>query len=287
MRSPWGYVSNYCDYLERVSHELDEMILKTKRETSKLQSIYETISPNPKTDPREVESTPRSQPRQKFFRGFEQKAEVKVSADPYGDFQNALNEYKKLPKFPRERLSNSFINRMIDFSRLTPTHIFDRMIPCLQTLSGYLDQLNDMRVDQPNQIFRVRYTMDRAEEILNTYEKLIQENGANRRVDVIAKERNIEPPAPKPTQVKTDNFETIANLTPKQLNEFYHLRGTARQMKTIANMREKASADFEDFIKTYDENMSESDKRDYLRASARIFHLLTNSKRKHALVCSK
>ncbi|EAY09035.1 hypothetical protein TVAG_180090 [Trichomonas vaginalis G3] len=287
MNGNWNYVTSYCDYLERVSHELDETILKTKREASKLQSIFEAISPNQVTDPRENESAPPSHQRQKFFRGFEQRPELKISADPYGDFQNALNTYKKLPKFPRERLPNSFINRMMDFSRLTPAHLFDRMIPCLRTLSQELDKVMDMKIDQPNQTFRVKYTLEKAEEILNAYEKLIVENGANRRVDVIAREKQIDPPKQSPPKPKADVFETIANLTPKQLNEFYHLRGTARQAKMIAMMRERAAHDFTEFLQTYNENLDLKEKEDYLRTAARAFQLLTNSKRKHALISSK
>ena len=285
--STWKPVTELCEYLEELSYELNQKLEKTKREASKLQDIYEAISPVQTTEKREPPLASRPVAKQKFFRGIEKKPEIHVSADPYGDFVDALNQYKTLPKFQRERLSNSFVNRIMDFSRITPAHLHERMIPCLKELCNELDGIMSLDINQMNQRFRAKYTMERAQEILDEYEKLINENGALRRVDVIAREKVIEPSKVPVKQQNVDSFETIANLTPRQLNEFYHLRGTARQLKTIATMREKTAATFVPFLKTFEPGFDDRERGNYIRAAARAFQLLTNSKRMHALVCTK
>ena len=283
--SNWKPIVDLCEYLEEASYELNENITKTKREASKLQDILDTISPVQLTEKREAAYVPRVQ-KQKFFRGIEQKPEIKVSADPYGDFVSSLSEYKKLPNIQRERLSQSFANRLMDFSRITPAHLHERMIPCLKELIKDLDSMMSLDISQQNQRFRAKYTMEKAQEIIDEYDRLIQENGALRRVDVIARERVIEPPKSRVKTAKHDSFETIANLTPRQLNDFYHLRGTARQLKMIANIRERTADAFVPFLKQYDIDFDDKEKADYIKASARAFQLLTNSKRMHALVCT-
>ena len=282
----WKPIVDLCEYLEEASFELTEEITKTKREASKLQDILDTISPVQLFEKRESEYVPRPQ-KQKFFRGIEHKPEPRVSADPYGDFVHALSEYKRLPTINRERLSQSFANRLMDFSRITPAHLHERMVPCLKELIKDLDGIMSLDINQQNQRFRAKYTMEKAQEIIDEYDRLIQENGALRRVDVIARERVIEPPKIKAKSQNHDSFETIANLTPRQLNEFYHLRGTARQLKMIANIREKTAEAFVPFLKKYDIDFDDNEKADYITASARAFQLLTNSKRMHALVCTR
>lgn len=281
----WRSIRRLCGLLEGISYELDCKLMKTKKESAKLIDILEAISPMKFMDPRDSVSTSGIANRKKFFKGFDQPAQTQSTEETYAEFVKALEEYKKLPSLPRERLSNSFRSRMLDFSRLTQAHLHERMIPCAKAMLDDLNEVSKLDLDDASQRYKVTYTVRCIEDVFNEYDRLIKANDVFKRVDVIGKEREIKTTTKEVPKKKVDTFETIANLTPKQLNEFYHLRGQARQIKVIVDVKRAISETVLPFLKSYNYDMSPEEKIDFLKLCARSFHLLSNTKRKHALVC--
>jgi len=273
-------------YLESVSFELDELLAKTKRESSKLQDVLEAISPNRQFEPRDSVFAP-STKKSTVFRGFNSRVTAQVSNDPYGEFQKALEKYNKLPSLPRERLCAPFINRILDFSRLTPIHIMERMIPSVCKMKKMIQGISSLDLSNPGNMTKAQYTYEQIEKVVASYEQMMKDYGLNRRVDSIGNEKNTEFCVKQPqkqSKVNSDNFETIGNLTPKQLNEFYKMRGIARQTHLLSQLKQYTAESFINELSKYSTDCSDEDSLDAIVASTRSFRILTNTKRIRSLI---
>ena len=54
-----------------------------------------------------------------------------------------------------------------------------------------------------------------------------------------------------------------------------------------AIIKEKTAEAFVPFLKQYNVDFDDKEKGEYIKAAARAFQMLTNSKRMHALVCTR
>lgn len=287
----WSGIRRFCNYLEHASKELDDRVLETQNEIMKLQDILDAISPVPVSEPKEEVRPQRIQQNRKVFRGFDYKVAPKVvatSVDPYGEFLDLLEQYKGIQKFDRAHLADRFTKRLLDFSRTTAAHMHTRMVPCLQRLSQELDKILDYDISQANLKFRAKYTTDKATRVLDEYNRLIDEFGMRRRVDVMTRELQMdeEKPSKKKPDV-SDQFEVLANFTPKQLNMFYRLRGNARRLLMSATIKEKAEKTFLDFLSSarVDDN-HEEESIAVLKAAQRGFMIIAHDAKAYATIVS-
>lgn len=287
----WSGVRRFCNYLEHASKELDDKVLETQNEIMKLQDILDSISPIPVSEPKEELKPQRVQQNRKVFRGFDYKIAPKVvatSVDPYGEFIDLLEQYKGMQKFDRTHLADRFTKRLLDFSRTTAAHMHVRMVPCIQKLSQELDKVLDYDISQANLKFRAKYTTDKATRVLDEYHRLIQEFSLQRRVDVMTRELELEEPEPPKKKVDAaDQFEILANFTPKQLNMFYRLRGNARRSLMSATIKEKAEKTFMDFLsKARVDYNNEEESIAVLKAAQRAFMIIAHDAKAYATVVS-
>ncbi|OHS92708.1 hypothetical protein TRFO_40965 [Tritrichomonas foetus] len=288
----WGKLESYCEYLERAEKELNDSILQTQNEVMKLQDILDTISPVPVSEPKEEVRVPRANQNRKVFRGFDYKVQqqvVETSADPYGEFLDYLQQYKAMPKFDRSNLADRFTKRVMDFSRMTAAHLHNRMTPLIRQLNKELDKVLDADISQDNIRFRARYTTNRASKVAKEFERLNQEFGLVRRTEVLSREKEIDESATKKTKKNVDEspFEILANLTPKQLNALYSLRGNARRNLMSSIMKEKAEVSFLSFLRNIDTSMSDEEMASVLKAARRGFLILAQDPKAYALILSR
>lgn len=290
----WKKLTDFCDYLERAEKELADSILKTQNEVMKLQDILDTISPVPVSEPKEEERPVRAQQNRKVFRGFDYKLPAPVveeKTDTYGEFLDYLDQYKSLPKLDREHFADRFTKRVMDYSRMTAAHLYNRMTPLIHELNKSLDKVLDSDLTQDNLRFRARYTTNRATKVVKEFERLNQEFSLLKRVEVLSREKEIEDPNKKANQDKNkkedDPFEIVANLTPKQLNSLYRLRGSARRNLMSSIIKEKAEAAIMSFLRNTDQRASEEETLDVLSAARRGFLILAHDPRSYALIVSR
>lgn len=98
----------------------------------KLQDIFDTISLVPVSEPKEEERTVRAQQNRKVFRGFDYKLPAPVleeKTDTCGEFLDYLDQYKSLPKLDREHFADRFTKRVMNYSLLTSSYLYNRMTP--------------------------------------------------------------------------------------------------------------------------------------------------------------
>ncbi|KAK8842061.1 hypothetical protein M9Y10_026283 [Tritrichomonas musculus] len=289
----WKKLTDFCDYLERAEKELDDSILKTQNEVMKLQDILDTISPVPVSEPKEDEKPVRPQQNRKVFRGFDYKLPAPVvedKVDHYGEFLDYLDQYKSLPKLDREHFAERFSKRVMDYSRMTAAHLYNRLTPLIYELNKSLDKVLDSDLTQDNLRFRARYTTNRATKVVKEFERLNQEFSLLKRVEVLSREKELEDPnknAKKSKKQEDDPFEIVANLTPKQLNSLYRLRGSARRNLMSSIIKEKAEASFMSFLRNIDQRASEEEQLDVLSAARRGFLVLAHDPRSYALIVSR
>ena len=260
-----------CNYLEDINNELNEKILKNKRECLKLQDIYENLSKNEVFDKREDSFFNISKIKINNYKNYN-------TSDLYGEFLRLNQEFKKLPNLPRERISYPFISRIMDFSRITPSHIFTKMIPCLESFQIYLN----------NNLNKNKYLINKSNEVLEKYKLIIQENNLFKKVEIFVEEQLKDDIIINNNNInEVDKFETIANLSSKQLNQFYRLRSIARQQQVLSNLNEKISNLILPILNKNYNNIDENEKIQYLTLTTKIFPLLTNSKRSHTIIANK
>lgn len=289
----WDSLTQLCDYLEHLSQEMDENIMRTRNEATKLGEILDTISPVPVSEPKEEAKPQKLIQNRKVFRGFDYKVAQKPSnpfpsEDTFGDFLNYFEQYKRVSKFDRKHFGDRFAKRIMDFSRMTAAHLYNRMVPCIHKLNEEFDKILTYDLEQPNLKYRAKYTTDRAAKVVQEYDRLVAEFGLNRRVDVLSREKQLEPPPKPPKKVEVeDQFEVLANLTPKQLNSLYALRGSARKSMMNCKIREKTEQTFMHFLRKHDPSSDEAEDILYLKAASSCFKILSHDHRSFALVARR
>lgn len=283
----WDSIRRLGSYLEHASQELDNKIGETQNEIMKLQDILDTISPVPVSEPKEEARPQRLQQNRKVFRGFDYKVSpqlVQTSMNPFEEFTDLLDQYNSMKKFSREHLGDRFAKRLLDFSRATASHMHERLTPCVRRLSAQLDKVLDADMSQASAKFKAKYTTDKAVRVAHEFDRLVQELGALRRVDVMTREFPLEArPKPKKIDDKSEQFEILANFTPKQLNTFYRLRGNARRAMMAATMKEKSEKVFMDFLKDVSFS-SDKEQLAVLQAAKRAFLILSHDPRSYATI---
>jgi hypothetical protein len=285
----WERVSRFCRYLETVTKELDDKVHTTQSEVMKLQNILDTISPTPVSEPREDVRVVRAQANRRVFRGFDHKVTPQTAAtsgDPYGDFCLFLEQYKQMPKFDRVHIADRFAKRILDFSRTTAAHMYVRLPPCMRRLTCELDKILDYDLSQPNLKFRAQYTTEKGQHVLKAFDKAIREFGLSRRTEVFANEQIGAEPQKRNGRPRenADQFETLANFTPKQLNALYAMRGQARRSLMASAVKEKAETCFMSFLKDCGISEDEREQVNVLRAAKRAFLILSYDPRSYAVV---
>lgn len=289
----WRILTDYCNYLERAEKELNDSILKTQNEVMKLQDILITISPIPVDEPKEEIRPLRPQQNKKVFRGFDYKNPAPVVEDKIDHFQeflDYLDQYKALPKFDRSHLADRFAKRVMDFSRMTAAHLYNRLPPLINDLNKSFDKVLDSDIEQDNIRFRARYTTNKAAKVIKEFDRLTQELGLLRRTEILSRERDDDQNVQKKSKRNAEEdspFEILANLTPKQLNALYCLRGSARRNLMSSIMKEKAEASFLKFLRNVDFQASEEEQLSVLNAARRGFLILSHDPRAYALIQSR
>lgn len=76
----------------------------------------------------------------------------------------------------------------------------------------------------------------------------------------------------------------MANLTPKQLNTLYRLRGSARRNLMSSIIKEKAKTAIMPFLRNTNQMASEEETLDVLSAARRIFLILAHDPRSYSLI---
>ena len=288
----WNKLTNLCKYLEKCEKELNDEILKTQTEVMKLQDILDSISPVPVSEPKEEVRVIHPNANRKVFRGFDYKNVQPVVEQPkeemYMDFLDLLDQYKAMPKFDRSHLADRFTKRLMDYSRMTAAHLYDRMCPLVKILNNKLDNILDADISQDNIRFRARYSTNWAIKVDKEFERLYVELGLNRKTDVLAREKVPEEKKPQKEKKNTESpFEILANLTPKQLNSLYKLRGDARRNLMSSIMKERAESAFLPFLKNYDTQSSDEETKSFLNAAKKGFLILSHDPKSYALVLNR
>ena len=284
----WDSVRRFGSYLEHAHKELEDKIGETQHEIMKLQDILDTISPVPVSEPKEEARPQRIQQNRKVFRGFDYKVSPQLqqtSMNPFEEFTDLLDQYNSMKKFSREQLGDRFAKRLFDFTRATAAHMHERLTPCVRRLTAELDKILDYNMEQPNLKFRAKYTTDWAVRVAREFDRLTQDLGARRRVDVMTREFPFEEQkkVKKNLDDKSEQFEILANFTPKQLNTFYRLRGNARRALMSATMKEKAEKVFMDFLADVSFT-NDKEQLAVLQAAQRGFMILTHDPRSYATI---
>ena len=284
----WKELNDFCQYLENARFELDKKIIETQNEVIKLQDIFDGITPRPMNDPHEELHPKAPITKSRIFRGFEQPVQrVQSSADPYSDFLHYFDEYKRLPQLQRTRPQERFLKRIMDFSRMTPAQMYSRLIPSVQEINRQLDKILSFNVEQPNLRYRGLHLIESAERIITQYQKYIQEFGLTRRVDLKQFELKMENDPPKKKKpAPVEKFETVANLTPKQLNAIYSLRGNARRAVMELNIKEKAEKAFVSFTDQANSfyDADDDDLISILKTCSRGYRVLVQNPRYYSIV---
>jgi hypothetical protein len=84
-----------------------------------------------------------------------------------------------------------------------------------------------------------------------------------------------------------DQFETLANFTPKQLNALYAMRGQARRALMSSTIKEKAETCFISFLKNCGLSDDEKEQANVLRAAQHAFLMLSYDPRSYAIVIGR
>lgn len=285
----WSSVRRFCDYLEHASVELTDRITETQNEVTKLQDILDTVSPVPVSEPKEEVRVANIQQNRKVFRGFDHKMapkQVATSMDTFEEFKDLLDQYSAVKKTVRGPLSDRFVKRVLDFSRTTAAHMHERLPVCTKRLVQELDKILDYDMDQLNLKYRAKYTTDKAAIVVAEFDRMVEEFGLRRRVDVMTRELTMEEKVRMKLPDLSTQFEILANFTPKQLNSFYRLRGNARRSLMAATIKEKAEAAFLPFLETAAVGSEDdaSDNISVLRAAQRAFMIVAHDARAYATV---
>lgn len=287
----WESLTSFCKYLEQIRFELDKKIIETQNEILKLQDILDGINKIPTNDPHEELHPKNRIQKTRIYRGFEQPIKTQSkSADLYDDYLHYYDCYKRLPPLLRSRPQERFLKRVMDFSRMTPAQMFSRIIPSFNILINQLDKISQYDTSQPNLRYRGLRTIEDTNNLIIQYQKIIDQFDLSRRVDLKQYElkfenQSLKKSKPPPVQ----KFETIANLTPKQLNTIYSLRGNARRAVMELNIKEKAEASFVPFLKQIENfyDASDDDIISFLQASCRGFKILSQNHKCYATIVKK
>lgn len=272
----WSKIQKFHDYLEQANYELNSKICKTQNEILRLQKIVDSFNPKILKE----EPDPVIIKQQKVFRGINKPSQQQAnfSENLYAEFQRNLYDYEKLPKYSRDRISNGFIKRMMDFCRFTPAHLHQRMIQGCDVL---IEEFNN-----PDPA-RSEYLISQSEEVLFKFESLVKENSLFKRVEVQRREimEELNQISKIPLSEEPEDFETIGNLTLKQLYEIYKMRGVARQAKVTTNVLTHTGDTFISFLEeNINMDLGDQEKQYLIQAATRCYQILAESPRKIAIV---
>lgn len=267
----WGVLRQLCHKLEAMNYELDTKVCNTQNDILKLQAIIEGITS--KSSPDFKEEIPVSHQQRRVFKGYDRLEEA--SGDLVHRFERNMQAFKKLPPLQRDRIAHPFVSRILDFCRFTPAHYYDRMIPAATEMMRLLD--GSTAKDQ---------IVERTVHAVKLFDNTIKENGLMRQVNVPRHEAQCQPSMELAVSTESidESFETIGNLTLKQLYEIYKTRGTARQMKTLLDMKTKTAEAIDQILECDTDDLEDEEKEQLLMTLTKAFHIITDSPRNVAIV---
>ena len=267
-----------------LNSELEMNIRRTQSDVSKMQDIYEAMRPvQVDTEPQENEEIARllSQAKGEEFKSKAVKTEVLT---PFEQFQECLRQFNEIPALKRDGFSRKFITGVCEFTKKTPAHLFERLVPCIRRLNTELDKI--LKADLENQVsaFRATYALERAEAVADAFENEVAEFEEIEELDIPFVER-LEKPHEEEKHVKpiSSHLETVANFSQKQLSALYRLRGDAREALIMSRIREKT----EEVIIPLLERRTLTRRETLMRIASRAFAVLSVDPRSYAVVSNQ
>jgi hypothetical protein len=239
-----------CTYLEMISSELEGRIHQTQADVAKMQEIYEVLQPTPNAapEPKENEEIAKLIHR---VRGTEMKPKVEkpVAADPFAQFQDALQQFSGIPVLRRDQFCRKFVASVASQTRKTSAHLISRIIPCAMRLNQELDRVLGYDLKQPNLAYRAGLTVEKAQKVATGFRENIEKVGGFEDADTPINERPESATEKRPNRAVAEHFETIADFSQKQLSQLYKLRGRARAALVMARIQEKTEEVFLPFLR--------------------------------------
>jgi hypothetical protein len=268
-----------------INGELETRIRQTQRDVAKIQDVYEAIrpAPNPHPKPKENEDVAKLI---SLVHGTEMKTKVERPAptDPFTQFQDALHHFVEIPVLRREQYSRRFLSSLVNHTRKTPAHVLSRLPACLRRLNQELDKALRCDLEQPSIAFRASLTVERAESVLEGMARHMEAIGGFHEIEPAIRERSEREVQKTPTKAQSEQFETIADFTPKQLCGLYRMRGQARAELMLARIREKMEEVVIPFVKERESETAED--IPMLKAAAIAYTMLSGDPRSYALITS-
>lgn len=282
MSDEYGNLRCLCRYLEIINSELETRIRQTQSDVAKMQDIFETINPIVHdVEPKENEEIAELLNKAKGVEMKETKPKP-VIVEPFEQFQQCLKEFSEIPALKRDQFPKKFISGLVEHTRKTPAHLFERLTPCIKRLNQELDKVLKTDMEQEALAFKATYVMERAGVVADAFENEISCFEKIEEIDIPFTERE-EKKEEEKIQGKSivDTMETVANFSQKQLSTLYRLRGEARSSLMMARIREKVE---EVILPLLENKKVQKDKLAYLRIASRGFNILSVDPRSYAIV---
>lgn len=271
-----------CKYLEIINSELETRIRQTQSDVSKMQDIFETINPIVHdVEPKENEEVAELLSKAKGVEVKEVKPKM-VVVEPFEQFQQCLKEFSEIPALKREQFPKKFLSSVMEHTRKTPAHVFDRLTPCIRRLTQELDKVLKTDMEQEALAFKATYVMERAAVVADVFENEISCFEKIEELDVPFTEQE-EKKKEEKIEGKSivDTMETVANFSQKQLSTLYRLRGEARSSLIMARIREKVE---EVMLPLLENKKMQKDPMTYLRIASKGFNILSVDPRSYAVI---
>lgn len=273
---------SFHSYLSLLEAELDLKIRQTMVDVKKLQDIYETIKPVEDTAPKENKQVAQLINLAKGI-DIQDDMEKQAPPDPFSEFQKALEDFNKIPGKKHKELSQDFVNRVLDFTPKTEAHLIHSLLPCVKSLNHELDMILQYDMNQPSFNLRACYETERAESVVQAFEKELEDFNEMSNIDCPFREKTerfSEKKNNKQHQI-SPSFESFASLKIKQLSAIFRKRGEARKSLINSRIKEKLG---EILIPYLQSDSNEIDDLQKLRTAAKFFPILANNNQSYALI---
>jgi hypothetical protein len=279
-------IRTLCRYLEMITTELETRIHQAQKDVAKMEDIYQAIRPlpNPNPEPKENEGIARLI---NLVHGTETKAKVErpAPADPFAQFQEALQRFTEIPVLRRDQYSRRFLSAIMNHTRKTPAHVLARLGPCARRLDLELDKVLRYDLEQPSSAYRASCIVDGATKVMETITRNMEQIGGFERIEPTIRERAEREPERRRRRDLQAQFETIADFREKQLCGLYRLRGRARSELMLARIREKMEEVVMPFLAAKQEE--EEVETLTLKIAARAYTTLSCDARSYAIITAE
>lgn len=229
----WDNISSYCYYLELINNELECKLNKIQKQVKKLSDIYEKIRPieiKQNKEPTEDPEIRRLIIKAKRLTEKSITQEITIVTDPYLEYQKYKAQYLDLEVSRRKTFSKEFLSSLFPYTKPTQLSSFNQLLPFVLNFNHFLDKLIQISVRSPLSEYRIKYAIQKAENLFSNIENQFKTLGELKKLSCPIPYKELPPQLSEPNQ--TDLFaqivKNIPNIPIEQLTTREKLRGRAR-----------------------------------------------------------